>query len=163
MICLMTQIQHTHTLMPPVSFWVLGDLHYRAIVPWHNFHTLRLASLYDDVQALWQTDGKPAFCVSPGDIIETCAPENYQLAKTAVLAQLGDIPFYPGIGNHEYYGPDGEDPLHMAEAFTAIWGKPLRYAWEAQGIVFIMLDYPNPATFGASRAHLPFSRDARIP
>lgn len=142
----MSQNNNSNAASPVFSFWGIGDLHYRAITAWHECHTARLSSLFDDLQALWQAEGQPAFCVSPGDLIETCAPENYELAKTALRAQLDDIPLYPGVGNHEYHAADGEDPTHTAETFTATWGKPLRYSWEIEGAVCIMLDYPNPRT-----------------
>jgi hypothetical protein len=109
-------------------------------------HTQRLALMFDDLQTLWETMGTPAFCVSPGDLIETCALENYTLARTTLEAQLGAVPFYPGVGNHEYFGPHGEDPTRMADTFTSAWGKPLRYSWIAGNIVCIMLDYPDPHT-----------------
>jgi len=126
-------------------FWALGDLHYRAIPSWHEQHTKRLATMYKDLQELWNGDeGKPAFCVSPGDIVDTCAIENYQLAKTTIEEQLDSIPFYPGVGNHEYYGPNGEDPARMAETYTHIWERPLRYSWQAGEVICIMLDYPDP-------------------
>ncbi|GCE26307.1 hypothetical protein KDA_17910 [Dictyobacter alpinus] len=131
---------------PIFSFWGLGDFHYRAIKAWNDCHTQRLSALFDDLHELWQADGQPAFCVSPGDLIDTCAPENYELARTSLKAQLGDIPFYPGVGNHEYHGPDGEDPTGMAATFTAMWDKPLRYSWEVEGAVCVMLDYPDPTT-----------------
>jgi hypothetical protein len=129
-----------------LHFWAIGDLHYRALPIWHTMHSQRLASMFDDLHALWQTEGKPAFCVSPGDIIDTCALENYQIARQSLQTQLGDIPFYPGIGNHEYYGADGEDPALMGETFTNFWQKPLCYTWEVGNVVCIMLDYPDPTT-----------------
>ncbi|GCE18533.1 metallophosphoesterase family protein [Dictyobacter kobayashii] len=141
----MSQTQDTNTATPstlsgPLAISII-ELFQPGIRPIKNDWPI-----FEDVQELWQREGQPAFCVSPGDIIDTCALENYQLAKTALLAQFGALPFYPGVGNHEYYGPDGEDPTRMGETFTAVWNKPLRYAWEEQGIVFIMLDYPDPTT-----------------
>jgi 3',5'-cyclic AMP phosphodiesterase CpdA len=129
-----------------LHFWAFGDLHYRAIPPWHAMHSQRLALMFDDLHALWQMEGKPDFCVSPGDIVETCAIENYRVARQSLEAQLGDIPFYPGIGNHEYYELDGEDPALMGKIFTTFWQKPLCYTWEAGDVVCIMLDYPDPTT-----------------
>ncbi len=126
--------------------WAIGDLHYRALPAWNEFHSQRLAAMFDDLHTLWQEEGQPAFCVSPGDLIETCAPENYQLARSALAAHLGEVPLYPGIGNHEYFSPEGADPQGMAEAFTHMWGKPVRYSWQAGDAACIMLDYPNPAT-----------------
>lgn len=127
-------------------FWAIGDLHYRTLDAWNEIHTQRLLPMFADLHALWQEEGKPAFCVSPGDMVETCSPENYRLARIKLESQLGTIPFYAGIGNHEYYGPDGEDPASMAETFTTMWEKPLRYAWVTGNVACIMLDYPNPHT-----------------
>ncbi len=127
-----------------LSFWAIGDLHYRAIPAWQELHTHRLTPMYEDLHALWQNEEKPAFCVSPGDLVETCAWENHRVAYETITAQLGDILFYPGVGNHEYYGPDGEDPAHMADTYIASWHKPLRYTWEAGDYICIMLDHPDP-------------------
>ena len=127
-------------------FWAIGDLHYRTTPIWDEIHTQRLAPMFEDLHELWQQEGKPAFCVSPGDMVETCAPENYRHARIKLESQLGTVPFYAGIGNHEYYGPDGEDRASMAELFTTMWEKPLRYAWVVGGVACIMLDYPNPYT-----------------
>jgi len=127
-------------------FWAIGDLHYRALVTWNEIHTQRLAPMFKDLHEIWQQEGKPDFCVSPGDMVETCKPENYRLARIRLESQLGTIPFYTGIGNHEYYGPEGEDPATMAETFMTMWEKPLRYAWVSGKIACIMLDYPDPHT-----------------
>lgn len=126
-----------------LTFWAFGDLHFRALPTWNAIHSQRLAPMFEDLQTLWRQEGKPAFCVSPGDIIETCALENYQLAAEQMQAHLQGVPFYPGIGNHEYHGPDGEDEAQMAPTYTHIWGKPLRYTWTTHGITSIMLDYPG--------------------
>lgn len=142
----MTQFQAVDSKQELVYYWAIGDLHYRALQPWHEFHSKRMAAMFDDLHSLWQTEGRPAFCVSPGDIVETCAQENYDLAQEALSAQLTDLPFYPGIGNHEYYGPEGEDPEHMDETFSRVWNRPLRYSWEVGQVGYIMLDYPNPST-----------------
>lgn len=129
-----------------LHFWAIGDLHYRALAPWLKVHTARLAPMFTDLQQIWQTEGKPAFCVSPGDLVETCALENYQVAKSQLAEALGNIPLYPGLGNHEYHGPDGEDPSTMEATFSEIWGKPARYSWEVGDVVGIMLDYPDVST-----------------
>ncbi|GCE10521.1 metallophosphoesterase family protein [Tengunoibacter tsumagoiensis] len=128
-----------------LHFWALGDLHFRALAPWREFQAQRYALMFEDLQALWQAEGAPAFCVSPGDIIETCAQENYDLAKSTLQTYLGQIPFYPGIGNHEYHEPE-IDPRSTRRYFTAAWDKPPRYTWQAEGLLFIMLDYPDPLT-----------------
>ncbi len=127
-------------------FWAIGDLHYRTIEAWNKIHMQRLAPMFEDLHALWEEEGKPTFCVSPGDMVETCAPENYRLARIRLESQLGIVPFYAGIGNHEYYGPEGEDPATMADMFSLMWEKPLRYAWVAGNVACIMLDYPDPHT-----------------
>jgi hypothetical protein len=130
----------------PLYFWAIGDLHYRAWEPWRTMHAARLAPMFADLKTLWHAEGPPAFCVSPGDLVETGAPENYQLAKQDLEAQFGLVPFYPGIGNHEFHREHAEDHLHTAEEFRAAWGKPVRYWWTAGEVVCIMLDQPNPFT-----------------
>jgi 3',5'-cyclic AMP phosphodiesterase CpdA len=138
-------------------FWALGDLHYRANDQWQAFHTRRLTPMYQDLRSLWATEGSPAFCVSPGDIIENSAPENYQLAKKQLTALLGKIPLYPGIGNHELYDHNDDTAEHLIEDFTAFWGKPARYYWVDGGVLCIMLDpfgYPEPYLSHESLAFL---------
>jgi len=128
-------------------FWAIGDLHYCAIDQWKTFHTKRLAPMFRDLRSVWSDEGVPAFCVSPGDIIERSAPENFQLAKKQLAALLGKIPFYPGLGNHELYAENGENEDHLIEDFTAFWGKPVRYYWVEGKVLCIMLDpigYPEP-------------------
>lgn len=121
-------------------FWAIGDLHYCAIDQWKTFHTQRLAPMFRDLRSVWSDEGVPAFCVSPGDIIERSAPENFQLAKKQLAALLGKIPFYPGLGNHELYAENGENEDHLIEDFTAFWGKPVRYYWVEGKVLCIMLD-----------------------
>jgi len=125
-------------------FWAFGDLHYRARLQWHALHSQRLAIMFQDLRSLWLNEGSPAFCVAPGDIVDTGALENYKLAKRDLAAQLGNIPFYPGIGNHEFHAENKEDCKHTAAEFSAIWEKPVRYSWTADDVVCIMLDHPNP-------------------
>lgn len=127
-------------------FWAIGDMHYRAMPAWHEVHTQRLQAMFTDLRALWQEEGMPAFCGAPGDLVETCAPANYELARTCLTRELGDVPFYPGVGNHEFHGPDGEDPATMLATFQHFWQRPPRYTWQAGGITCIMLDYPDPHT-----------------
>jgi len=136
--------QDVHPAMFP--FWVFGDLHYRAVVAWHKYHTLRLTSMFDDLQTLWRLGERPVFCASPGDLVETCARENYDLAKTSLNSQLADMPFYPGVGNHEYQTGSAGGAWGSLEPFHAVWQRPLRYSWEEGGYFFIMLDYPDPRT-----------------
>lgn len=96
------------------------------------------------MRALWEKEGFPDFTVSPGDIVQTGAPENYQLAKQDLAAHLGSVPFYPGIGNHEFHREHAEDTLHSTEEFSLAWEKPVRYGWRAGEVTCIMLDHPNP-------------------
>ena len=128
-------------------FWAIGDLHYRANDQWKAFHTQRLAPMFTDLRSLWTEEGAPAFCVSPGDIIELNTPENFQLAKKQLSTLLGKIPFYPGLGNHELYAENSESEDHLIEDFRAFWGKPIRYYWVVGEVLYIMLDpigYPEP-------------------
>ncbi len=96
-------------------FWAIGDLHFCAIDQWKTFHIQRLAPMFRDLRSVWSDEGVPAFCVSPGDIIEMSAPENFQLAKKQLAALLGKIPFYPGLGNHELYAENGENEDHLIQ------------------------------------------------
>ena len=125
-------------------FWAFGDLHYRARDEWHAMHSRRLAPLFEDTRALWLDEGAPEFCVAPGDIVDTGAPENYTLAKKDLAAQLGNIPIYPGIGNHEYHRERKDDTTHTVEEYSAAWKKPARYSWMAGDVLCIMLDQPDP-------------------
>ena len=128
-------------------FWVLGDLHYRNHEQWLAHHSPRMQQMLEDLHTVWREEGVPAFCVSPGDIGDRGAPANYELAKKEIMTHLGHIPFYPGIGNHEFLPENKDDVLHTAEEFTAAWGKPVRYAWTAgaaEEFVCIMLDQPSP-------------------
>jgi hypothetical protein len=45
-----------------------------------------MAPMFQDIVSLWMDEGFPDFSVSPGDIVDTGAPENYKLAKM----DLGD-------------------------------------------------------------------------
>lgn len=125
-------------------FWAFGDLHYRARLQWHALHAQRMAIMFHDLRALWLNEGLPAFCVAPGDIVDTGVLENYKLAKRDLAAQLGNIPFYPGIGNHEFHAENKEDSKHTAAEFSAFWDKPVRYSWTTGNILCIMLDHPDP-------------------
>jgi 3',5'-cyclic AMP phosphodiesterase CpdA len=142
-------------------FWAFGDLHYRARNQWHTMHSRRLAPMFEDLRALWLAEGPPAFCVSPGDIVDTGAIENYKLAKRDLAAQLGNIPFYPGIGNHEFHPESKDGTLHTSAEFSAIWEKPVRYTWTAGEVACIMLDQPNPYKPGSYREdpHVIFSQE----
>jgi hypothetical protein len=138
-------------------FWAIGDLHYCANDRWKTFHTQRLAPMSTDLRSLWAEEGAPAFCVSPGDIIELNIPENFQLAKKQMTTLLGKIPFYPGLGNHELYSENSESDDHLIKDFTAFWGKPIRYYWVEGEVLYIMLDpigYPEPYLTQESLAFL---------
>ena len=134
-------------------FWAFGDLHYRTHEQWHAIHSRRLAPMFEDVHSLWLDEGTPTFCVSPGDIVDTGLPENYRLAKNDLAAQLGNIPFYPGIGNHEYHPENKEDSIHTTAEYRTAWQKPVRYSWVANEVACIMLDMPNPYPPGERREH----------
>ena len=140
-----------------IYFWAIGDLHFCANDQWNAFHTQRLAPMFTDLRFLWTEERAPAFCVSPGDIIELNTPENFQLAKKQMTTLLGVIPFYPGLGNHELYADHAESEEHLIEDFAAFWGKPIRYYWVEGDVLFIMLDpigYPEPYLTQESLAFL---------
>jgi 3',5'-cyclic AMP phosphodiesterase CpdA len=138
-------------------FWAIGDLHYCANDQWKTFQTKRLAPMFTDLRSFWSKDGAPAFCVSPGDIIELSMPENFQLAKKQLTTLLGKIPFYPGLGNHELYAENVESEEHLIKDFVAFWEKPVRYYWVEGEVLNIMLDpigYPEPYLTQESLAFL---------
>jgi 3',5'-cyclic AMP phosphodiesterase CpdA len=138
-------------------FWAIGDLHFNANEQWKAFHTQRLTPMFTDLRLLWSEEEVPAFCTSPGDIIELSMPENYQLAKKQMTTLLGEIPFYPGLGNHEFYAENEESEGHLIQDFTAFWGKPIRYYWVVGEVLCIMLDptgYPEPYLSQESLAFL---------
>ena len=157
--------RHDHELL---YFWVIGDMHFRAREQWLTIHTPRMKTMFDDIHTLWQEE-RPAFCVSPGDIVDRGNAASYELAKRVLNEQLMGVPFYPGIGNHEFQGElqadSGDvDTLHTGSEFSAIWNRPLRYAWTVgmhDEIVCIMLDQPNPFLPGSQveDPHVIFSQD----
>lgn len=135
-------------------FWAIGDLHFREHPHWRALHTPRMVQLFADLQDVWHQEGRPAFCVSPGDIVERGSPANYRLARAELARYLGDLPFYPGLGNHEYYPEEGEADFHTAAEYTAVWGKPARYAWMAgrdERAVCLMLDHRYQYSQGTAR------------
>src|SRR5579875_2693070 len=89
------------------------------------------------------TRARPPF-VSVPVISLIRAPENYRLAKKDLAAQLGSVPFYPGIGNHEFHPESRDDQLHTAGEYSTAWDRPVRYSWTVDNILCIMLDQPNP-------------------
>ncbi|HLI91050.1 MAG TPA: metallophosphoesterase [Ktedonobacteraceae bacterium] len=156
-----TQPLHADSLL---YFWGIGDLHFRDQKRWQELHTPRMQCTFDDLKSVWQEEGKPAFCVSPGDLVEAGTVSNYALVKRELAAYLDDIPFYPGIGNHEYHPEDPSDALHTREEFAAAWNMPPRYAWIAgrsDEIVCIMLDYPDAFLPGTRQEeyHVVYSQD----
>lgn len=130
-------------------FWAFGDLHYNTPQQWQAYHTRRLAPMFRDLRTLWSQEGAPAFVISPGDVVETSTPENYQLARSELAAHLGDIPFYPGLGNHELLaeGEDEDDIDQFVRHFVTFWNKPTHYYWVEGNVLCVMLDpigYPEP-------------------
>lgn len=126
---------------PLLSFWVIGDMHYREDEPWKKIHLPRMEQMFTDLHAVWREEGYPAFCVSPGDMIENGAPANYALAKQEILSNLYPVPFYPGLGNHEYF-PSEQGEWHTSAEYMAAWRRPLYYSWTTDKAVCIMLDQP---------------------
>lgn len=128
---------------PQLYFWALGDLHIQALGPWQAIANERYALMFQDLRTLWR-ESAPAFCVSPGDIVDVARPEDYALARGELARALGSVPFYPGIGNHEFfanpfYTKAYPTPLGLAN-FAEQWGRPARYAWVERGVLCIMLD-----------------------
>jgi predicted MPP superfamily phosphohydrolase len=111
--------------------------------------------MFEDLQVLWQELGQPAFIVSPGDLVEAATPTNHQLAQADLRKGLGDLPFYPGVGNHEYWQQESKDFAGMAAVYTETWGKPLRYWWQTGDVLCIMLDYPATMILGAETPDVP--------
>jgi len=138
-------------------FWALGDLHYYACSAWQTVHAPRLSLLFRDLRQLWAREGAPAFCVSPGDIIERASPENYQLARQQLSLHLDLVPFYPGLGNHELFASGQESEAELLDDFTIFWDKPPRYYWVEGEVLCIMLDvvgYGKPVLTTESLAFL---------
>jgi 3',5'-cyclic AMP phosphodiesterase CpdA len=138
-------------------FWALGDLHYYAHPAWQPVHTTRLGQMFQDLRQLWAREGTPAFCVSPGDLVEMGDPENYQLARQQLSLNLGQVPFYPGVGNHELFATAPESEEDLLENFTTFWEKPPRYYWVEGEVLCIMLDvvgYGEPVLTRESLAFL---------
>lgn len=138
-------------------FWALGDLHYYTHPAWQAIHTERLSQMFSDMRQLWASEGAPAFCVSPGDLIELAEPENYQLARQQLILNLGPVPFYPGLGNHELLSNSSENTAELMETFTTFWEKPPRYYWVEGEVLCVMLDvvgYGQPMLTGESLAFL---------
>lgn len=121
-------------------FWALGDMHYFAHPAWQAIHTPRMGLMFQDLRLLWERERMPAFCVSPGDIIEMAEPQHYQLARQELSLNLGAVPFYPGLGNHELFSMSQESEAELLEDFTIFWGKPPRYYWVEDEVLCIMLD-----------------------
>lgn len=140
-------------------FWAIGDMHYQARPDWQAAHDQRFQAMFEDLQTLWQELGQPAFVVSPGDLVEAAVPANYQLVQEDLRKGLGNLPFYPGIGNHEYWHLESTDYAAMADLYTRSWGKPLRYSWQAGGVLCIMLDYPSKMILAEQTPDVPETPD----
>ncbi len=137
-------------------FWGLGDLHYYVPEQWRAHQAERFAPMYHDLQALWREEGAPAFCVSPGDLVETALHENFELARSELSRMLSDVPLYTSVGNHELWPEwenewnrmDEEEVTHQLLAeYSAFWNRPARYYWVENGVLCIVLDplgYPAP-------------------
>jgi 3',5'-cyclic AMP phosphodiesterase CpdA len=155
---LQPQLQSVRTTSKELLyFWALGDLHYSAHAAWQALHTPRLAPLFQDLRQLWAREGVPAFCVSPGDIVEMGAPEHYQWAGQQLRANLGSVKFYPGVGNHELLCEGEESEEDLLDDFATFWSQPPHYYWEQGNVVCIMLDvvgYPVPMLTSESLAFL---------
>ena len=123
-----------------LSFWALGDLHYAAHPTWQAIHTPRMSRMFQDLHHLWAQEGLPAFCVSPGDIVEMAEPEHYQLAGEQLRLNLDPVPFYPGLGNHELFTEGGESEEELLKDFTTFWSRPPRYYWVQGEVLCVMLD-----------------------
>ncbi len=121
-------------------FWALGDLHYYNNLLWQVEHTPRMLQMFGDLRRLWAREGAPAFCVSPGDLVELADPENYQLVRQQLSVNLGLVPFYPGLGNHELFSSSRESEAELLEDFTIFWEKPPRYYWTQGEVLCVMLD-----------------------
>ena len=121
-------------------FWALGDLHYAAYPGWQAIHTPRMSRMFQDLRQLWDQEGWPTFCVSPGDIIEKAEPEHYQLAGEQLRANLHGVPFYPGLGNHELFTEGDENEAELVNDFTTFWSRPPRYYWVQGEVLCVMLD-----------------------
>jgi 3',5'-cyclic AMP phosphodiesterase CpdA len=140
----------------PLDFWALGDLHYYVPEQWRAHQAERFAPMYRDLQALWAEEGAPAFCVSPGDLVETALPENFELARQELSRMLGDVPLYTSVGNHELW-PEWENEWNRIDEeettrrlladYCAFWSQPARYSWVENDVLCIVLDslgYPEP-------------------
>lgn len=138
-------------------FWALGDLHYFAHPAWQALHAPRMGLVFQDLRQLWAREGAPAFCISPGDVVEKSGPAHYQLARQELSRNLGEVPFYPGLGNHELWTVSQESEAEMLEDFTIFWERPPRYYWVEGEVLCIMLDvvgYPEPVLTQESLAFL---------
>lgn len=138
-------------------FWALGDMHYYAHAAWQTIHTPRMNQMFQDLRQLWKQEGPPAFCVSPGDIVEMAEPAHYQLARQQLSLNLSSVPFYPGLGNHELFARSQESEAELLEDFTIFWEKPPRYYWVQGEVLCVMLDvvgYGEPILTRESLAFL---------
>lgn len=138
-------------------FWALGDLHYYNHASWQAIHAPRMRQMFQDLRQLWAREGAPAFCISPGDIVERAEPEHYQLAEQQLRLNLGGIPFYPGVGNHELFNDKGDGEAELLKDFVTFWSQQPRYYWVQGEVLCVMLDvlgYEKPVLAQESLAFL---------
>lgn len=121
-------------------FWALGDLHYCAHPAWQAIHAPRMHLMFQDLRRLWEQEGAPAFCISPGDIVEMADPAHYQLARRELTLNLANVPFYPGLGNHELFAHGQESTAELLEDFAIFWEQPARYYKVEGEVLCVMLD-----------------------
>lgn len=143
-----------------LSFWMLGDMHYCADVAWQALHTPRMHTMFQDLRQVWMQESLPAFCVSPGDIVEMANPEHYQFARQQLNSNLEPVPFYPGLGNHELLAASQESEAELLEDFTIFWEKPPRYYWVEGEVLCVMLDVVGYGAPVLSRESLAFLETA---
>ena len=141
-------------------FWALGDLHYAADAVWQAVHAPRMSQMFQDLRQLWALEGWPAFCVSPGDIVESAEPRHYQLAGQDLRRNLDPVPFYPGLGNHELLAEGEASEAELLEDFTTFWSRPPRYYWVQGEVLCIMLDVVGYGTPMLSHESLAFLETA---
>lgn len=138
-------------------FWALGDLHYYAHPEWQVAHAPRMKQMFQDLRRLWEEEGAPAFCVSPGDTVEVAEPEHYQLAQQELSLHLNGVRFYPGLGNHELLTRLQESEAELMDDFATFWRQPPRYYQVEGEVLCVMLDvvgYGKPVLTAETLAFL---------
>jgi 3',5'-cyclic-AMP phosphodiesterase len=90
-------------------------------------------------EAVWRdlSAAKPAFVLSPGDLIQgmddSAAPDEW-LAFRKILDPFRGIPFYPAAGNHDVWSVSSE------KLFEQNTGHPLHYSFDFGPAHFTVLD-----------------------